>query len=318
MEPLTAEELDHLSVFNQKMAQIADFTKVVIEGWQTGLILNGEGGIGKSYTVEGTLRRMKVYKTDCHHKGRVTSKGLFDALELYPNDIHLVEDAESLYKDKTFSGLGRMALHSQDKSPHPLRVITWRTNNGQLTANFTGGLIIIGNQRFDANDAKMADFRALGTRCPVIDLDVSNEEIKAKAKELCMKGYSSGGIDLTADECWEVFEHMVAKFAEAGRSRYDLRLMGAGFHHRCAELAGHIDSTWQELLDAQIKRMVTHKKPTRADEVFQDAKAAYEIDKMKIPYEEKLKLFAERTGKKGKATYSRAITNAIERFHLDK
>ena len=84
------------------------------------------------WTVLETLQQLKAKYV--YHNSRMTGRGLVDALELNPSDLHVIEDAESMLDDKRSWGVLRSALWSQSKKKPPERPITWqkRTKRGQV------------------------------------------------------------------------------------------------------------------------------------------------------------------------------------------
>ncbi|MBL8020255.1 MAG: hypothetical protein JNM27_11365 [Leptospirales bacterium] len=132
---LTVDERKHLAELKRKMKNVRAVVRGVVTGFHTGLILSGEGGTAKSYNVIQELKSCRAeFK---HHQGRVTARGLFDTLARFPAMIHLIEDAESMYRNAQFTGLMRNALHSQDQGIHPLRILNWITSEGCREVSFT-------------------------------------------------------------------------------------------------------------------------------------------------------------------------------------
>ena len=209
---LTPDQQEALNTYEAKVQQLRAYVAAVCGGLQTGLIVTGEGGIGKSFHVLEELQHRGVAFR--HHQGRVTARGLFDQMALNPDQVHLIEDAESLFDDKNFTGLMRNALHSQSEERHPLRVLTWVIANGRNApapdpVQFRGGVIIVGNVKM--NNAS-ADFRALETRCPCIEIEATDTEILAMMMKICAAGYNDG--ELSPAECLEVAEFIRRKAGE--------------------------------------------------------------------------------------------------------
>src|SRR5688500_5939015 len=100
-----------LASLELKLQLVRDRVRGVAEGYSNGLLLWGEGGTSKSYTVENALRDLAVsYKLT---NSRLTARGLFDLLADYPDVVHVIEDAETLFDDKNAPGVLRSALWGQ-------------------------------------------------------------------------------------------------------------------------------------------------------------------------------------------------------------
>src|SRR5262245_11930628 len=106
---MTDEDL--LATLEAKLQLVRDRVVAVAEGYAPGLLLFGEGGGGKSYAVETTLRAQgHPHKVT---NSRVTCKGLFDLLRDHPDVVHVVDDAEALLADKHAVSVLRSALWGQ-------------------------------------------------------------------------------------------------------------------------------------------------------------------------------------------------------------
>lgn len=313
---LTPDQKEALTVYEAKVQQLRAYVAAVCIGRQTGLIVTGEGGIGKSFHVLKELGHCAVPFR--HHQGRVTARGLYDQLGVNPDQVHLIEDAESLFDDKNFTGLMRNALHSQSEERHPIRVLTWVIANGRNApapdpVQFRGGIIIVGNVRM--NNAS-ADFRALETRCPCIEIEATDTEILAMMMKICEAGYNDG--ELSPTECLEVAEYIRRKAAET-EAKLNLRHLTAGFRFYIQQKEGaHKGVSWQTLLEGQLKKRVSPTVHRKANAIVEEALIAGEIDAMRISYTEKLKIFQQRSGRFGnrdtiKMAFSRAVRRSMDR-----
>lgn len=110
---MTADEKTNLETLGGKLTHVQDNVRGVVKQFHTGLLLWGEGGTGKSYTVLKELQRLKAKYV--YHNTRMTARGLVDSLERSPTDIHFLEDAETLMDDRKSFGVLRSALWSQSK-----------------------------------------------------------------------------------------------------------------------------------------------------------------------------------------------------------
>src|SRR5436190_19411899 len=108
---LSAKDLAHLEELDRHLQLVRDRVAGVAEGYATGFFLHGEGGVGKSHTVIGELERLKAnYKVV---NSRMTGRGLYNALERFPDAVHVLEDMEALVRDRGAQGVLRSALWGQ-------------------------------------------------------------------------------------------------------------------------------------------------------------------------------------------------------------
>src|ERR1700733_3757483 len=106
-----ANDEELLAALEHKLQLVRDRTRGVAEGYASGLYLWGDGGTSKSYTVEETLINLgKPYKLS---NSRLTGKGLFQLLRDFPDVVHVLDDVETLFADKTSFGVLRSALWGQ-------------------------------------------------------------------------------------------------------------------------------------------------------------------------------------------------------------
>src|SRR5437016_3899853 len=87
---LSAIDERHLKEFEKKLQLVRDRTTAVALGYANGFSLDGPGGVSKSFTVLQTLEALQAnYRVS---NSRMTGRGLFDTLDMYPDAIHVVED----------------------------------------------------------------------------------------------------------------------------------------------------------------------------------------------------------------------------------
>lgn len=314
-----------------KCREVSDFTLACLKGTHTGMMLFGSGGNGKSYSVRETLRQRIIseiqpevtmaqddeeelpgaqrefgFDTWVNHQGRITPKGLVKEMAHFPQSLHLVEDAETMFDDKNCWGVLRMALHSQDQSLHSKRRVTWKiSTKDSYDFYFSGALVIIGNRLL--NDS-MEEVQAVQTRCPCLNFDVTNPELVAKMKELCEKGYKEIPVaPLTKDDCYSVLEfilHAVETDPALKRDKrgvekkLNLRLLMSGFRFMSL---GKMEAAinWRSMLLSQLSNEVgASAKPSRKERIFDERKTAQELSSQRWPSQhEKLVEWCKRTGR---------------------
>ncbi len=296
---LSKDEKKHLESLQDKLTHIGDAVNGVIKHFQTGLFLYGEGGTGKSFKVMETLRQAKCGYM--YHNTRLTARGLVDALQRAPTDIHLIEDAETLLDDRKAFGVLRSALWSQSKQKPPEREITWTAFRTNVRFIFTGGIIVVSNANL-AED--IPEIRAIKTRINVLHLDLSKEELLAMMKNLCLQGFHYGEDYMSPTECLEIGEFIRTRL-EGLKRNLDLRLLMNGYKDFLQWKTGNSVKHWHDLLLGRIEERPVVVR--RAERVASESKIASEINSLKIPYKKKIELWEERTGHKGERSYYRAL-----------
>lgn len=159
---------------------IQDFVKMVAKRSITSLILTGDGGIGKTYTVINTLKKLGLveeqigdYAPDADFvviKGFSTAKALYRTLWENNGKIIIFDDADSVHRDPIGANILKGALDSD-----PKRVISWGadfkdTEELPNKFEFTGRVIFISN-------LPLVKFpQPLLSRAMKVDLTLNTEE----------------------------------------------------------------------------------------------------------------------------------------------
>jgi hypothetical protein len=289
---LTATDKANLHTLQEKFEHIRAAVRGIVKHYHTGLFLWGEGGTGKSYAVYQELQDNRAKYT--LHNSRLTARGLVDELMTAPAEIHLIEDAESLFLDNKAAGVLRSALYSQSRKKPPERYVTWTAFKTRIRFLFTGGIIVISNANLADDNPEI---RAIKTRITVLRLDVTPEELLALQKKICLDGFRYGEDYLAPEECWEVGLYIQDRLTELRRP-LDLRLLLNGFKDYLQHKNGDSGKlTWQDLMDGRFKEAV-QQRVRRADRIKEEVRIALEIDAMKISKAEKLQMWMERTDHK--------------------
>ena len=188
----------HLATLETKLQLVRDYVGQVAGGYTTGLYLFGEGGIGKSYTVLEELERLKAdYKV---FNSRMTGRGLFNALETFPDSVHVLEDMEQV--SATAAPRASCAApcwgQRKDGGKGPMeRPVTWSTYKMEHSFIFTGGIIMIANRPLD----DLPELRALRTRIACMQLRATDGELTALMRSVALKGFEHEGRVMTPAEC---------------------------------------------------------------------------------------------------------------------
>lgn len=291
LEARLLESLEH------KLQVIRDRVQGVAEGYATGFLLWGEGGTSKSYTVEQTLQHVGAHYRLTN--SRVTGKGLYLALKKFPDAVHVVEDAETMFRDKNAHGVLRSALWGQAGADgRPERVVCWQTGKEQDEFVFTGGVILVANRGLD----DIPELRAVKTRITCMQYLATNEEVAALMRSIARKGHQHGPHSLPPDKCLEVAEAIVERSARLTKS-LDLRLLVNTFNDRLQFENGASVTHWQDLLDSRMKERVVPPSGVRAVQKNKELELLRRIAAMPAP--ERLEAWTRETGKSQAALYRR-------------
>lgn len=140
---------------NQRFEFLGNLTQMVIGGVTPSLIVTGEGGLGKTHSVNQAIKETDMTESDyVFFKGYSTARGLYNAL--YDNNGKLIifDDCDSVLEDKVAVNILKSALDSYEK-----RTITWmakmnKNDEYPQQFDFTGRIIFISNKSKESmNDA---------------------------------------------------------------------------------------------------------------------------------------------------------------------
>lgn len=301
---LSREDMAHLETFESRLATIRDRIVGVSEGWSTGYYLWGEGGVGKSYVVTETLR--SIGANACPTNSRLTAKGLYELLERDPDQVHVIEDCETLLDDPKAAGVLRSALGATNparKTRRVERLVTWTIGGSRRTCVFVGGIILVANRPLREEDAVQ---RAIGSRIAHDLFAPTNDELRAKMREVAERGYRLQDEDawLTPADCREVVDFVVTKCDEIGRP-YDLRYLENCFRDRLQFEVGHSGQDWTVLVESRIKESIITVPPrkTRSDANRDKKSIACGIASMDLGTDGKIAEWHRQTGLSQAAFY---------------
>lgn len=231
---------------NKKFIFLSQLIKMILNKTAVSLVITGEGGLGKSYTVKKELL-IKDLTKDADYmivKGFSTARGLYRTLYENSDKLIIFDDCDEVLEDKVAKNLLKGALDSYDE-----REISWITvtSNPDLPDSFifTGRIIFISNKSQESID------QALLSRSMSIDLTMSNadklqrmEFIIDTSKEFMRefpKQYKLDALELIKENLDDIrefslrsLEKVVNIRAEADKENYD-------------EDGNKVDIDWKEL-----------------------------------------------------------------------
>jgi hypothetical protein len=185
---------------DERFEMLEDFTDMVINGERKALLVTGDGGLGKSYTVMSRLKRAGLINSMEHSeaadeagcaiaemgdyqliKGKSTARIVFDTLYHNREKMVIYDDCDSALVGNDTQSIMKAALDTTDK-----RILTWGARaaiNGEgsdipSTFEFRGSVIFISNMRLSNVD------QAVRTRCTTMDLSLTTDEKIARMESI--------------------------------------------------------------------------------------------------------------------------------------
>lgn len=163
---------------DERFQFIEQFVRLIAKKNMNSLIITGDGGLGKTFTVISTLKKLGLKELGIGDydgdfvtiKGYSTAKAMYRTLWENNGKIILFDDADSVHKDPIGANILKGALDSEEK-----RVITWGAEFSDKEElpnrfEFTGRVIFISNlplKKFP---------QALLSRSMKVDLTLNTEE----------------------------------------------------------------------------------------------------------------------------------------------
>lgn len=156
---------------NQRFEFLQDLTSMVVLGTTPSLLVVGEGGLGKTHTVNSTIENCELQPNEwVSFKGYSTPRGLYNTLFDNNGKLIIFDDCDSVLEDKVALNILKSALDSYET-----RQISWmakmnRNDEYPQHFNFTGRIIFISNKDKSKIDG------AILSRSLVVDLSMTPDE----------------------------------------------------------------------------------------------------------------------------------------------
>ena len=174
---------------NERFEFVENLVEMIATGLQPSAVITGEGGLGKTYTVNKTLvaqglkdltdaGALEVGSTVNRRnsftsvKGYSTPKGLYRTLYENKDSVVVFDDCDSILKDPVALNLLKSALDSYGK-----RIISWNAEAGfgrddelPRSFEFKGRVIFISNLSQDKID------QAIRSRSMMVDLSMTEDQ----------------------------------------------------------------------------------------------------------------------------------------------
>lgn len=188
---------------NERFNFMANMVRMVIKGSAVSMIITGEGGLGKTFTVMQEFDKKKLERDDDYLviKGYSSARGLYRTLYENQDKLIIFDDCDKVLENDISIELLKGALDSYDK-----RIINWVINkeDGELPSSFefTGRIVFISNK--DQNDIA----QAILSRCMSVDLSMSPED-KIERMQAILPNLKTSVPVKVKQECLDLIkEHM--------------------------------------------------------------------------------------------------------------
>jgi len=172
---------------SERFEFITQFTKLAAKGVIPGLVITGDGGLGKTHTVLETMHSLKLKEDTIGTvdgdfvfiKGYSTPRNLYTSLYHNNGKIIIFDDCDSSFKDPIGANIFKAALDSYAK-----RIISWGAESKDDSVpsrfEFTGKVIFISNLTLDKFP------QAILSRSMLVDLTLNQEEKLDRIEDVFM------------------------------------------------------------------------------------------------------------------------------------
>jgi len=191
-EVATQSDTEILSQINETFEILRDMTGAIASGIVKGLVVSGAAGIGKSYTVENTLKenldimgRMRGVKSMYEFlHGAMSAPVLYQKLWQYRENCNVLvfDDCDGILYDEDALNILKAALDSK-----PVRQIHWNTNSLILeqkgipnSFEYKGSIVFITNIDFtQVRSPRISNhLSAIVSRCHYMNLGIDTSRQK--------------------------------------------------------------------------------------------------------------------------------------------
>lgn len=162
---------------NERFGFLESLVRMTIKGTRVSLVITGEGGLGKTYTVKQQLKNSGLFSDNQNPdvsdykfvKGFATAKGLYNLLYQWNGKLIIFDDCDEALVNEVSKNIMKGALDSYDE-----RIVSWVTNKegGEIPNEFefTGRIIFISNLSRTKID------QAILSRSSTVDLTMSSSD----------------------------------------------------------------------------------------------------------------------------------------------
>lgn len=156
---------------------------------------------------------------------------------------------------------------------------------------------------------EIPELLALKTRITYLHLTVTDNEMMALMRSICLDGYRWRTEIMDAKECSKVCEFIIAECRGMNRS-FDVRLLVNSFHDylQWRDCQSRLD--WEDLVSCRVRERAASIREarsisSRAAQLQEELRIAAQIDADSADRQERASLWRERTGKSEQTLYRR-------------
>ncbi|WP_417384151.1 hypothetical protein [Gimesia sp.] len=295
LKQLPGADQELLQFIDERSAIVQKRVASVAQGYTHAFFVWGPGGHGKSHAI---AQGLKQYAADFrYYNSDMSAPGLVEELCKYHESIHFLEDMEQLYKDAKAQGVLRSACASPNGKP---RVVTWTNKKAIIRFPFKGGIIIAANQPLKT----YGNLGAIASRFSPVEWRLSDPELGVMMRYIATGGFEHNGQKLTASECLEVADFLVAEMEVRTReTKVDLRTFTEQALPDFLQWKNEGGLSWESIVRSRIQgEPVAERRSERVDRQRHDAVLAYLQGNNT---DERLLLFRETTGLGRRPFYDR-------------
>ncbi len=164
-------EKNRVFEINKRFGFLQSLVKMTVSGSNLSLIITGDGGLGKTYTVMQQVEAAGLEAGIDYHsiKGYSTAKGLYNTLYEHQDKLIIFDDCDEVLLNDTARNILKGALDSYDE-----RIVHWvsqtKDESVPTSFEFTGRIIFISNMK------RTRIPQALISRSTCIDVSMTTEE----------------------------------------------------------------------------------------------------------------------------------------------
>lgn len=219
--------------YKEKVSHLTGLVKLLKSGATNALFVAGEGGTGKTFTVEEELAKQGLKDGDGYFKntGSTSTAALYETLYKYRKEIVLFDDCDAVFGDQDSRNIlksatdtkakRKVAYNKKGSSYYDPAFQAEPDDDSQLPKyfDFEGKIIFISNLPMK----KLDPDGALRTRGFFVELSPSNEEMLEFMGEILGKIQLNDGLELSMKQRREVLDFVREGGGERANERISLR-----------------------------------------------------------------------------------------------
>jgi len=221
---------------NQRFQFLTQLAQMVINRVTPSLIVTGEGGLGKTYSIMKAVSDCELWDSEyVVIKGYSTARGLYNTLFDNRDKIIIFDDCDSILEDRVALNILKGALDSYET-----RTISWqsrmtRGDEYPNQFNFSGGVIFISNKNLNTIDG------AILSRSLTVDLSMTSDEKIQRMSHILLQILPEYPIES---------KRLALNFLDTNKSELNLNLRSLVI---TTKLIAHNQDNWQDLANYMLR-----------------------------------------------------------------